>query len=102
MSRRRWSGVALLLLGTACTPYIVKDDVVGPHGEQLIELACATPDQCMYFARTVCGGDFDIATNDYTVTGGKTPTSGDLMLVHCQYPPGPPGAPARVPPDAGP
>ena len=102
MSEQRWRCVALVLLGTGCTPYIMKDNVVGPHGEPLIELACATPDQCMSFAREVCRGDFDVATNDFYAAGGKTPTSGDLMLVHCQNPPGPPPAPVRVPPDAGP
>jgi hypothetical protein len=102
MSQRPWMLVVLGVLAVGCTPYIVKDNVVGPHGEQLIELACASPDKCMAFAREVCGGDFDVATNDYTVTGGKTPTSGDLMLVHCQNPQGPPAAAIRVAPDAGP
>jgi hypothetical protein len=101
MSQRRWMLVVLSALGAGCTPYIMKDNVVGPHGEKLVELACATPDQCMTFAREVCAGDFDIATNDFTVTGGKTPTSGDYMMVHCQNAPPPPGAPHPVAPDAG-
>jgi hypothetical protein len=91
----------LVLLAAGCAPFIVKDDVIGPHGEQLIELSCASPDVCMSFAREVCRGDFDVATNDYNSGSNKTLPS-DIMLVHCTNPPGPPPAPLRVPPDAGP
>lgn len=87
-----------------CTPFVVKDNIVGPHGEQLVELTCATPDDCMAFAREVCQGDFDIATNDYTQPTHLNIGSGnDLMMVHCTNPPGhPPPAPRRAAPDAGP
>jgi hypothetical protein len=102
MSKRLGMGVALLVAGAGCLPYVMKDDVIGPHGEALIELACATPDQCMAFARQTCHGDFDVATNDFTVSGGKTPSSGDLMLVHCANAPGALSPPAvSVAPDAG-
>jgi hypothetical protein len=89
----------LLLSGAGCTPYIVKDNVVGPHGEQLIELSCWNPDTCMSFAREVCRGDFDVATNAYNAGSYQTLPS-DIMLVHCKNAPAPPGAVVSVAPDA--
>jgi hypothetical protein len=74
MSRRRWSAVALLLLGAACAPYVVKTNVMGPHGEPLTEISCNTNEECMSFAREACGGDFDVAA----------PLAKQDMLVHCQ------------------
>jgi hypothetical protein len=88
--------VVLSVLGAAgCTPFIVKDDVIGPHGERLISLQCDTPDQCMSFARDVCRGDFDVVTNNYAV--GER----DSMLVHCKNPQALPGVAVSVAPDAG-
>jgi hypothetical protein len=101
MSRGRWRCVAWVLWAAGCTPYVVKDDIVGPHGEQLIELSCWAPDTCMSFAREVCRGDFDVATNDYN-TGSNQTLPSDIMLVHCKNTPAPPGAVVSVAPDAGP
>ncbi len=101
MSRRRWSCALWGLLAVGCTPFVVKDDVVGPHGEQLVELSCWSPDTCMSFAREVCHGDFDVATNDYNSGSGRSLPS-DIMLVRCEAAPGPPGPVVRAAPDAGP
>ena len=104
MALRRLAFLAAVLGVAGCTPYIMKDDVVGPHGEQLVELACASPDDCMPFARQVCQGDFDIVTNDYTqphriTIGGAN----DVMIVHCENSRGgSPAAPHLAAPDAGP
>jgi hypothetical protein len=100
MSLRRWLLVVLSLLGAGCTPFVVKDDVIGPRGEQLIELSCWSPDTCMSFAREVCRGDFDVVTNDYN-TGSNQTLPSDIMLVHCTTPPGPPVRSVSVAPDAG-
>jgi len=101
MSQRQGWVVALLVAGAGCAPYVMKDNVPGPHGEQLVELSCGSPDACMSFARETCHGDFDVATNDvYAATKGSV--GGDIMLVHCLTPPaGPPPPPVTVVPDAG-
>jgi hypothetical protein len=104
MKQPRLFAVAVVLGAASCAPYIVKDDVVGPHGEQVIELACASPDQCMSFARETCRGNFDIVTNDYSAPQrAQVGGSPDIMMVHCQNAPGgPPVAAHVVAPDAGP
>lgn len=78
MRLERWMRVlALPVVGAAslwgCLQ-VANPDVIGPHGEHLIELQCPTPDMCMDFARQTCGGDFD-----------TLPHSGpsQYMLVHC-------------------
>lgn len=91
----RWMFAALLLVG--CT-MVVNPDVIGPHGEHLMELQCPTPDRCMDFARTVCHGDFDLVS-DSSYAGYKGGTS-EVVLVHCANAP-PALAPTRAR-DAGP
>jgi len=80
------------------------DNIPGPHGEPLVELACASPDECMTFARETCHGDFQVATNSYNPPRGiEIGSSADIMLVHCENAPGSPPAALRVAaPDAGP
>jgi hypothetical protein len=101
MSKQQWWCVGLLVVGAGCAPYVVKDNVVGPHGEQLVELSCGTPDACMSFARETCHGDFEVATNDLYAPTNQS-MGGDIMMVHCANPPGGlPPPPVMVPPDAG-
>jgi len=77
-----------------CKPYVVSTDIIGPHGEHLIELECPSSTKaCMDFARKTCAGDYDIFST--------LP-----MLVQCQsaqLSPNapPPGAPTPVPPPPG-
>jgi hypothetical protein len=78
---QRWMSAAVLVLGVGCFQ-VVSSDVVGPHGEHLMELQCPTPEDCMKFARETCAGDFDIVTNQ-TVSGGRGGTS-ELILVQCK------------------
>jgi hypothetical protein len=101
----RWLlAVAGTCAALGCTPYIVKDNIPGPRGEPLVEIACASPDECMTFARETCKGDFEIATNSYTPSRQiDISSSADIMLVHCQNAPdGPPAAMHVAAPDAGP
>ncbi len=76
---RRWTCLALLGVGAGCFQ-VVNPDVIGPHGEHLMELQCPTPAQCMDFARQTCGGDFD-----------SLPHSGpsQYLLVQCKNAPAP-------------
>jgi hypothetical protein len=94
----------VLVLGAGCTAYIYNPDVIGPHGEHLIELACSTPDRCMDLARQTCGGDYDVVTTGNAVSGtsqGGT-SSANLMLVQCKTSPvAAPGPPAGAARDAG-
>jgi hypothetical protein len=79
---------ALLVAFPACiarTAWVVNPDVIGPHGEHLMQLECGTSGYCMVFARKTCAGDFDIVT--------FTPASGE-MLVQCKNP-------SPIPADAG-
>ena len=84
------------------TASIYKPDVIGPHGEHLIELSCATPDKCMDFARVTCKGDFDVVTSSDVTTGGGAKGvpvgSTNLMLIRCDNQP---DAGASGGPDAG-
>ena len=96
--------VAAVIVGTGCiSARIEKPDVIGPHGEHLVELACNLPDQCMALARETCGGDYDIVTsNDLVSGGGKMPVSSqNMMLVQCKSArAAPPITPPATPRDA--
>jgi hypothetical protein len=88
---RRVSGIAAAiavgLCGIHCNGYYVYNpDVIGPHGEHAVELACkGGPDECLASARKYCGGDFDVIP----------PSVPGAVVVHCQVE-------ARAPvPDAG-
>ena len=83
--RLAWA-IAAMTAGAGCTAYIYKSDVVGPHGEHLIELACNTPDACLELARQTCGGDYDIVTTGDAVSGGGKAgvSSANMMLVQCK------------------
>ncbi len=47
-----------------------------------MELQCPTPAQCMDFARTTCGGDFELVMDD-SYAGYKGGTH-ELVLVQCK------------------
>ncbi|MGO9832040.1 MAG: hypothetical protein ACLPJH_18045 [Myxococcaceae bacterium] len=89
----------MLVVAAGCEPYIYKPDVVGPHGEHLIELACPTPDGCMELARQTCQGDYNIVTNGAVAPG--TPEGGskgtNLMVIQCENQP----LSGTLKPDAG-
>lgn len=96
-------GVVLLVVVTGCvTAAVVNPDVVGPHGEHLIELRCVSSERCLAFARETCGGDYDIVTNNDEVlaSGAKGTASADVMMVQCKSVP--PAAPPAAALDAGP
>lgn len=89
--RRPWRlFCAVLVAGCAeSTGGIVTDDnVVGPHGERLIQIYCSVPSGCMAEARAVCGGDFDVFS-----------TGTSFMLVGCLRPPAAPPSSSKM--DAG-
>lgn len=93
----QWTfSVAVILTGCA-TAAVVKPDVIGPHGEHLVEVACNLPDGCMSLSREVCQGDFDVVTNGQVVSGGGgvPVTNANVMLVRCKTPP--PSVPAASP-----
>jgi hypothetical protein len=99
MTPRFRSAVTTLLAATACaTASVYKPDVIGPHGEHLIELSCPTPDACMELGRQTCRGDFDIVTSsdvpDPFFGGAKT---NNLMLIQCKTP----SAAVAAPPPEG-
>jgi hypothetical protein len=103
MRRRGLLAFAAMLGAVGCTPYILMDNIPGPHGEPLVELACASPDQCMVFARETCHGDFDVVTNDYNAPRHiEVGSSANIMLVHCENGPGSPAAMHVPAPDGGP
>ena len=105
--RRHLSWAAVLLLPGACATatYVYQTDVIGPHGEHLVELACDTPDACMALGRQVCQGNFDIVNSgrgtNSAVSGTYTGGS-NLVLIQCQS--GPPSfaTPAAPPPQPAP
>jgi hypothetical protein len=83
--------VAVLVVasvGVHCTGYYVYNpDVIGPHGEHAVELACnGGPDECLASARKYCGGDFDVIP----------PSVPGAVVVHCQV-----QASGTLPSDAG-
>jgi hypothetical protein len=86
MGRHVVAGVVAITVVAGCaSSYIYNPDVIGPHGEHLIELACTVPDQCMSLARRTCGGDFDLVTGGSAVGGDGTAVSSvNLMLVQCR------------------
>jgi hypothetical protein len=86
MIQRFASAASLMVVATACaSSYVYRPDVVGPHGEHLVELACSAPDKCMDLARKTCDGDFDIVMNGSDVSGNKYGVSStNLILVKCQ------------------
>jgi hypothetical protein len=89
MSHRQSVAAFVLVLAAGCGAIVVNPDVQGPHGEHLVEIQCPQPDQCLDKAREVCGGDYDIVTNNKTA-GADSAT----MMVSCK-------AAAQPPPDAG-
>ena len=84
MSQRQRVAVVLFLVTAGCTAMVVNPDVQGPHGEHLVEIQCAQPDACLDLARQVCGGDYDIVTNNKTA-GMDSAT----MMVSCKARPAP-------------
>ncbi|MDB4944509.1 MAG: hypothetical protein JWP97_4043 [Labilithrix sp.] len=78
-----------LLLGgalalAACHPeraYLVKDGIVGPHGEKLTELECLRIEGCYEVAREQCGGPFDVASASAPVFEGST--TNQVLLYSC-------------------
>jgi hypothetical protein len=102
--RLLWTVVAIALISGCASARIVKSDVVGPHGEHLLELVCQAPDGCMDLARRACAGDFNVITNNGVASSvGETVMSQEVMLVQCKNPPpiAPAAAPAQRKPSQG-
>jgi hypothetical protein len=92
--RKRGSWLLTLLMGgTGCTTATVRNsNVIGPHGEHLVELQCQLPEQCRPLARESCGGDYDIIAT----------SPGGVMTVGCRNPSTAVATPPLLPqPDAG-
>ena len=101
---RHATGAALLVVAaTGCSSAsIYKPDVIGPHGEHLVEISCSAPDACMDFARQLCGGDFDVVTSGQYVGGAEGNVySKNLVLIKCQNAPGATTSPGSASKDAG-
>ena len=75
--------LAFMVLGPiACHPaYLVKDNVIGPHGEKATEIECVQIEGCYQVAREQCQGDFDVVRVSSEVSNGST--RGQRLLYSC-------------------